>query len=281
MSDAGNHGTAMTDELRSAACAVRALRNVLGAPRTLAKIAALPWLLTLGTLSAYSMMQWDEPLLSSFALAILAVPLGALGHGWLRGTLLERPPRFLAAAPWRRNAFGAMIYSLLCLVWMLAMPMLLKVVFDALLTAGGPFFELTLTFGFCYIALGLYLSARLLLATPAIAVGRAVSPADAWRLSAGRSLGVFGGLCLIAIVILLACMVAAVAYELGISSLFFLLDLPSLSLWLYWWLPSSLEVISSFGLTVGAAVLAQYLALVYRALTGWRGPQREVLERFD
>ncbi len=281
MSNAGNHGTAATDELRSAACAVRALRNVLGAPRALAKIAALPWLLTLATLSAYSMMQWDDLILSPFALAILAVPLGALGHGWLCCTLLETPPRFLTAAPWRRNAFGTMIYSLLCLVWMLAVPLLMGAVFDALYAAGDLVLEPTLTFGFCYIALGLYLSARLLLATPAIAVGRAVSPADAWRLSAGRSLGIFGGLCLIAIVILLACVVAAVAYELGTSSLFFLLDLPPLSLWLYWWLPSPLEVISSLGLTVGAAVLAQYLAIVYRALTGWRGPQREVLELFD
>jgi len=159
----GSAGIPAGGELRPAACAVRAFRIVLGAPRVFAKTALLPGLLILAIITACNVLPWYElgysSLFGLFLLTILAVPLSALGLAWLRGSLLELPPRFLAAAPWRRPSLPALLYTAPWVAWMLATPVVLFGVVSALNATGGSRFAVSVIVSFCYIALGLYLAA--------------------------------------------------------------------------------------------------------------------------
>ncbi|WP_193366574.1 hypothetical protein [Pelagibius marinus] len=277
-----NTGAAPGGELRAAVFAVKAFHNVFRTPWAFAKIAALPGLLILGILCAANWIAWPNLYLASFGLGALAIPLSALGFGWLCFSLREAPPRFLSARQWSPSYLLVFLYSLPCVLWFVAVPVLLLAMLQSFAgTALEPSFEAGLIVGLCHISLGLYFISRLMLATPAITAGMDRTPKAAWRLAEGRSLRLFGGLYLLVVIVLAGSIFCLIGYSTLINLAKIPLGIFTDPLWRYWWLPDRFQVIISLGLTAGAVVFAEYLALVYRTLTGWRGPQRELLERFE
>ena len=210
---------------------------------------------------------------------VAALPLGYLATVWLRFRLCGAPTRLLPVAPWHRPAAVIAAYCFVSFLCILAVPgvmVLYYAEYARIMRA-----ELTLIVGLLSLLSVIYLIGRLLIAAPATTVGAAASPHAAWRLSQRRGLRLFASVALIFFSMLVLGIASMVGYT---SAKWFLLTLLGFftdPFDRYSLLPNSGQVIVAFTLTLGTAVLAEYLTLAYKAITGWQGPQEDLLERFD
>jgi hypothetical protein len=122
---------------------------------------------------------------------------------------------------------------------------------------------------------------RLLLAAPAVMAGYPASPGAAWRLSRGQGLRCFGATLLVFFSMFIGSYVFFAIYSRLAWLLLKLLDLGGQTLLAVPYLVDNLAIPVVAGLAVGAAVLAEVLAISFRTFTGWNGPQKDVLERFE
>ena len=276
--------------------AVAAHQSVFGHFRRFMKLAALPFAVTLVLavleVPASIMVPGSELVFSVVSL----LPYAILGVTLTRAILLGEEPGLgarlsLAARTWKY--FGNML-----LIALILLTPILVLVFGAIgfayVTGGETELQLAGTGGGWILAVAgilglfllLYLSSRLGLALPAVAVDEKLGLRGAWRLTRGgtalRLLGIM--IATITFMFLLALVGSMftgqqVHIGTGLPSDLVLPPNPSLTDVIVAVLPSL--VASALVSYIGFGLLTGAYAHAYARLSGWDSPRQEVLERFE
>lgn len=269
----------------------RAYRGVFGRPLALAKIAAIPSVLVATTVFSYFLLPWrDQPGLLLFFPTLL-LPLSYIGFAWMRFSLLGTTAAFIPQAPWVGSYLMFLGLAILWAVWMFGVPFAI-VIFGArllVLLAENPwdYYEhisagtIPTVLWLNLMVLCVFCLGRPALMLPACVLRFNAPLRSAWQWSSRQTRRLGGALVLVLLSFLIGevvCFFGATLIYTASISIFGIGPGPFVDETAPVMVGAAVLLIGSLA---GSALFAEFLAIVFRELTGWQGAQRELLARFD
>ena len=267
--------------------------NVFKRPRRLIVISVVPVCTSLTIAGIYLWASWWDYPLSKFIFFSLLVPASCAGFAWTRSSIEDRQPQMLPRRPWVTAYLKVMtcyvlwipcVGSALLVGTFLGMIPVVHLLFDNadyfISVSYGPLAFLSA------VTLCLGPIAWLFLALPLVETNRPASPLNTWKFSHGLRIWIGEAallLTIIQVLITALCFFALIEGLEAISKALFsgaafsdpgVITGPLIDVIVS-------TVILPFGTIVETALFAELMVIAFRHVTGPKGAQADIVERFE